>query len=105
MARLTHEQFKKEALADPAVKKSYDELEEEFALIAELIKARKMRNKTQQEVAKAMHTSSSAVSRLEAGPNSTQKSSPSVATLQRYAHALGFKLQIKLIPEERWEGY
>ena len=33
--------FKKKALENPKVKAGYEELEEEFALIAELIKARK----------------------------------------------------------------
>jgi transcriptional regulator with XRE-family HTH domain len=101
MTRPTHEQFKKKALSDPKVKEAFDALDEEFELIAELIKTRKMRKKSQKEVADAMGTSASAVSRLEAGTTASQGHSPSLATLRRYAHALGCKLYIKLIPEER----
>lgn len=101
MARPTHEKFRKQALADPAVREAYDALDEEFELIAELIKTRKMRKKSQKEVAKAMGTSASAVSRLEAGSNASSAHSPSLATLRRYAHALGCKLHIQLIPQER----
>jgi hypothetical protein len=38
--RKTHEELMKIALSDPEVKKEYDELEEEFLLLKELIKAR-----------------------------------------------------------------
>jgi transcriptional regulator with XRE-family HTH domain len=36
------------------------------------------------------------VARLESGKG---KHSPSLATLQKYAHALGFRLQLKLIDD------
>lgn len=49
------EKFKKEALKDPKVRRAYEELEEEFALATEMIKARKMAQKTQKDVAKQMH--------------------------------------------------
>lgn len=101
MTRLTHATFKKKALSRAKVKEAYSALEEEFELIAELIKTRKMRKKSQKEVAEAMGTSASAISRLESGSNASHASSPSIATLRRYAHALGCKLQIKLLPEER----
>lgn len=100
MDRSTHDQFKKEALSNLAVQRAYDELEEEFELIAELVKARKRRGKTQKDVAQSMRTSSSVISRLESG-SLENKHSPSIETLRRYAHALGCKLQIKLVPEER----
>lgn len=98
MKRPTHESFKKEALKNTSVKQSYEELEEEFALVAELIRARKMKGKSQKDVAKSMKTTPSVVSRLEAGLGK-QRHSPSLATLRRYAKALGCHLSIKLIPD------
>ncbi len=95
MNRPTHDKFKKKVLKDPVIKEAYDNLEEEFALIAELIKARKIAGKTQSEVAALMHTSPSVISRLEGGSNAS-KHSPSVETLRRYAKAVGCKLKIVL---------
>lgn len=95
MSKLSHDDFKKKALKDKGVKKAYDNLEEEFALVAELIKARKMAGKTQAEVANIMHTSPSVISRLEGG-SQTVKHSPSINTLRRYAEAVGCKLKITL---------
>ena len=51
MKRPTHKSFRKEALGLPGLKEEYDALEEEFALIAELIRVRKMRGKSQKDVA------------------------------------------------------
>ena len=98
MKRPTHATLKNKALKNSEVKKEYDDLEEEFALVAELIRARKMNGKSQKEVAKAMRTSASAVSRLEAGFG-RERHSPSLDTLRRYANALGCYLSIKLVPK------
>ena len=92
--------FKKEALTNPKVKAAYDELEDEFTLMAEMIKARKMVHKTQHEVAKDMHTSQAVVARVESGFG-LMKHSPTLATLKKYAKAVGCKLSIKLIPEHK----
>lgn len=95
---VSFEKFKEEALRDPAVKSGYDELEEEFSLIAELIKARKIARKTQQDVAKSMHTSQAMIARIENG-FSEKRNSPTLGTIRRYARAVGCRLSIKLIPE------
>jgi transcriptional regulator with XRE-family HTH domain len=42
-----------------------------------------------------MGTTKSAVSRLEAGG----KHAPSLTTLKKYAHAVGCRLEIKLVPD------
>lgn len=47
-----HKKFKKEILQNPKVHQAYEELENEFALIAEMIKTRKMTRKTQHAIAK-----------------------------------------------------
>jgi transcriptional regulator with XRE-family HTH domain len=84
-------------LKQPAVKAEYDEQAEEFALLDELLKARRQAGLTQAEVAARMGTKTPAVARLEAGGGSHQHS-PSVATLRKYAHAVGCRLEIRLRP-------
>ena len=100
--KITHAAFKAKALKNADVKKAYDALEEEFALVAELIRVRKMKGKSQKQVAKVMHTSPSAISRLEAGFG-RDRHSPSLDTLRRYANALDCCLSIKLIPKSHKE--
>lgn len=90
----TLKQFKARALARPAVKKAYDELDEEFAFLDEVLKARAEAGLTQAEVAARIGTTQSAIARLE---SAEARHSPSIATLQRYAKALGYKLQIRLV--------
>jgi len=90
----TLKQFRTRALERPAVRKAYDELDEEFAFLDEVLKARAEAGLTQAEVAARVGTTQSAIARLESG---TQKHSPSIATLQRYAQALGYRLEIKLV--------
>ena len=74
----------------------YDALEEEFALAAALIKARKAlikarkhANLTQEQLAERMKTSQASVARLEG-----TKGNPSLNTLRRYAEATGTRLKI-----------
>jgi transcriptional regulator with XRE-family HTH domain len=81
----------------PAVKAEYDAQAEEFALLDELLKARRRGGLTQAEVAARMGTKTPAVARLEAGGGS-RRHSPSVATLRKYAQAVGCRLEIRLRP-------
>jgi ribosome-binding protein aMBF1 (putative translation factor) len=78
---------------DPTYTKEYDRLEEEFALVAEIIKARAAAGLTQQELAKRMKTTQGAIARLESGT-----SLPSTRTLKRFAKATGHKLKISFEP-------
>ncbi len=94
--RKTHDKIVKTALKRPGVKKAYDNLEEEFDLLREMLNARQRARKTQEEIAKSMHTTTSVIGRLETGGGS-RRHSPTVATLHRYARALGCKLSIKFI--------
>jgi transcriptional regulator with XRE-family HTH domain len=84
-------------LKRPAVKKAYSEQIEEFALLDELLKARRQAGLTQSEVAQRMGTQTPAVARLESG-GGTRRHSPSVATLRKYASAVGCRLEIRLLP-------
>jgi transcriptional regulator with XRE-family HTH domain len=97
MSRKTHDKLMKKALARPGVKREYDELEREFTLLRELIKARLESGRTQEQIAEEMGTTSSVVGRLETG-GGKQRHSPTISTLQKYAHAVGCELQVKLVP-------
>ena len=92
----THKQMLQSWMQDTEFKKEYDALAGEFALFDALLKARQAAGLTQAEVAERMGTQTSAVARLEAGGGS-QKHSPSIATLQKYAEAVGCRLEIHLV--------
>lgn len=93
---LTHKELKKLALDRPDVKTEYDQLEDEFTFLDEFLKARAAAGITQAEVAERIGTTQSAIARLESGRG---KHSPSLATLQKYAHALGCRLELRLVKE------
>ena len=65
-------------------------------LADELVHARYRARLTQEQVASAMGTTKSVVSRLE----SRSTHMPSTATLLRYAHAVGCDLEIRLVPRD-----
>ena len=92
----TLKQFKAKALARPEVKKAYDALAEEFSFIDQVLKARAASGITQAELAARVGTTQSAIARLESG---TPKHSPSLVTLQRYARAMGYRVEFKLVKE------
>jgi DNA-binding XRE family transcriptional regulator len=81
------QQLKARALQNDEVRSEYEALQEEFALISQLLKMRTQAGLTQEEVAKRMGTKKSNISRLEKG-----NTSPSIKTLQKYAHACGFNI-------------
>ncbi len=93
---MTHEELKRRAMEDPAVRAAYEELEPEFALLASMLEARQRAGMTQAEVAAKMGTQPSAVTRLE-GAIVSGKHSPSLETLRRYAEAVGGRLEIRVI--------
>jgi transcriptional regulator with XRE-family HTH domain len=91
---LTHKELKARALERADVKSEYDRLEEEFAFLDEFLKARSSARITQAQVAERIGTTQSAIARLESGKG---KHSPSIATLQKYARALGCRLELRLV--------
>ena len=95
---LTHKELKTHALKHEDVKAEYDRLEEEFILLDEFLKARSAAGMSQAEVAEKMGTTQSAVARLESGKG---RHSPSLAILRKYAHALGFRVDLKLVKDSR----
>lgn len=92
MNRPTFEDFKKEAMADPDFKKEYDALAPVWELRKKLIKLRLKEGKTQEQVAKLMGTQKSNISRLECGET---VSFPTLATISKYANALGYKVKVE----------
>lgn len=82
----------KKWLKDPEYRKEYDALEEEFALIAEVVKARQRSGLSRADVARRMKTTRRTMSRLENGRE------PSMQTLSRFAKATGHRLKISFEP-------
>ena len=97
----TLKQFKRRALARPEVKKAYNDLAEEFAFLDEVLNARAESGLTQAEVAERVGTTQSAIARLE---SAEARHSPSIATLQKYAKALGYKVEVRLVKERHLTG-
>ena len=89
-----HDAFLERALKRKGFREAYDDLEDEYLLVRELLTARAQAGLTQEEVAASMGTTKSAVSRLEGAG----KHSPSVNTLKKYAKAVGCEIEIRLVP-------
>ena len=90
-----HVAFLENARKREGFKKAYEDLEEEYALVREMLAARARVGLSQEAVAERMGTTKSAISRLEAAG----KHAPSVTTLKKYAHAVGCHLEIKFVPD------
>lgn len=75
---------------------AYDALALEYQVADQMLKARFRAGLTQGAVAELMGTTKSAISRLE----SAGKHAPSIATLKRYASAVGCELQVKLVRQK-----
>lgn len=90
-----HKAFLKNARKREGFSKAYNDLEEKYALVREMLSARSRSGLTQEAVAELMGTTKSAVSRLE----SSGKHAPSLTTLKKYAQAVGCDLKIKFIPK------
>ena len=91
---MKHDELKSKALARDSIKKEYDVLEPEFILLRGMLLARKKAGLSQAEVAKRMGTKPPAVIRLESSLISG-KHSPSIATIKKYAEALGCHIEIR----------
>jgi ribosome-binding protein aMBF1 (putative translation factor) len=85
--------LKASLLKDPGVRKEYDALEGEFALIDAVAQARLRAGLSQAQLAKRMKTTQSTIARLESG-----RGRPSTRTLSRFAKATGHRLKISFEP-------
>jgi DNA-binding XRE family transcriptional regulator len=91
-----HEEFIARASKRSGFIAAYEALELEYRLASQMLKARTRAGLTQDAVANIMGTTKSAISRLE----TAGKHAPSIATLKRYAEAVGCNLQVKLVPQK-----
>ncbi len=91
-----HKEFLAKAGARNGFTEAYNALELEYQVAGQMLKARSRAGLTQDAVAERMGTTKSAISRLE----SANKHTPSLATLKRYARAVGCELQVKLVPQK-----
>lgn len=93
----THKQLVEDMLKDPTVRAEYERIErEEIPMLDTILNARAEAGLTQAQVAERMGTQAPAVARLE-NALVTGKHSPSVATLQKYAAALGKRLEVRFV--------
>jgi DNA-binding XRE family transcriptional regulator len=94
---LTHKQLVSKMLKNPAIKAKVEQLNrEEFAILDEILTARKEAGISQAQIAKRMGTQAPAIARLESAL-ATGKHSPSLSTLRKYAAALGKRVEIHLV--------
>ena len=92
--RHDHKEFLEKASKRHSFSEAYEALEVEYALAHEMLAARARAGLTQEAVAGRMGTTKSAISRLE----STGRHAPSMASLKKYAAAVGCTLKIELVP-------
>ena len=97
MKRPTFDNFKKKALENPEVKAEYESLSAVYRLKKKLIGLRKKAGLTQEELANKLNTKKSNISRLE---NVHSTISPKISTIEDYAKALGYELELDFIPQK-----
>jgi transcriptional regulator with XRE-family HTH domain len=93
---MNHNELKEKALRKQSVRDAYDALEPEFSLLQTMLKARHDAGLSQAEVARRMGTKAPAITRLESSLTSGRHS-PSIATLKKYAEAVGCRLEIRFV--------
>ena len=80
-------------LKNTQVKREYDQLQPEFALIRAMLDARTKQGLSQADIAKQMGTKQAVISRIETG-----KANPSLNFLKRLAEVLNLNLKITFTP-------
>lgn len=91
MKNKTYKQLKRELLKDKKIKKAYERLGPEFAVIEMIIKRRIEKGLSQKQLAQRIGTKQSAISRFESGTYN-----PTLSFLQKIAEALDAKLKISV---------
>ncbi|MBU0618759.1 helix-turn-helix domain-containing protein [Patescibacteria group bacterium] len=86
-------EVKAEFLSNPEFKREYEKLRPKYEAISAMIKARLESGLTQKELANKLKTKQSNISRVESG-----KITPSLTFLNRFAQALGKRLEIRFKP-------
>lgn len=83
-------------MQDPEFAAAYAEADAEYSVIEQMLRARAAAGLTQEALAERLGTTQSAIARLESG---TARHSPSLATLQRYAKALGYRVEVRFVKQ------
>lgn len=91
----TWHEMEKEWLSDPDFVAEVAKAEEEFRELDVILSARAQAGLTQEQVATRMGTTQSAVARIESGLANGRW--PSMRSLQRYADALGKRLEVRFV--------
>lgn len=84
----SYKDLKEELLADPTIRRQYDSLGPEFAVIQLIIKERIRSGLSQKELAERIGTKQSAISRFESGSYN-----PTLSFLFKITEALGAKIE------------
>lgn len=92
------EAARKRWMKSPKFAEAYNALEDEYAALGELLRARRQAGMTQADVAERMGIAQASVARLESSAGS-RKHAPALSTLRRYADAVGCDLRISLAPK------
>lgn len=85
-------EYKTQKLNNPAFKQAYNELEVEYAIMNEMLKAREALGMSQQELSTKTGITQPDISKLENG-----KANPSIGTLKKIAGAFGKKLVVQFV--------
>lgn len=88
--------FREQLLKNEAVKIAFDASAAKYALLDELLNAKKLTGLTLEQIANKMGTTKNTVARLE-NALASGKTSFSVEKLNQYAQAVGKKLEIHLV--------
>jgi transcriptional regulator with XRE-family HTH domain len=86
-------EFLNDQLKDPEVRKEWDDMGPEFAIVQAIIDARNNASLTQRQLSEQTGIAQADISRLENG-----NANPSLKTLKRLASAMGMTLKIEFLP-------
>lgn len=87
-----YEKYFAEQMQNEELRKEYEALEPEFAIIQAIIDARQETGLTQRELSERTGIAQSDISKLENG-----NANPSIRTLKRLAEAMGKQLKISFV--------
>lgn len=101
-SKMFNETLAQEILSDTEASMIVERRKREIELAMALREAREKAHVTQEDLAARLHTTKSAISRLESCR--TVRHTPSLDTLLKYAQALGYELTFKLKPLKHAES-
>ena len=88
----TFDDYLSEQLKDPAFKKEFESLDDEYQIVRNILDASLATGLTQAELSKLTGITQSDISKIETG-----NGNPSLKTLMKIAHAFGKKLKIEFV--------